>query len=119
MLGPPPTTTRTDTLFPYAALFRSAQAASPHYESALRGSTFLWADRIALAPTVGNIGKARRPALESFARQYLRSQAGRLALNASSVEHAILIDLQDLGHGPVIAREIGRASCRERVCQYV
>src|SRR3546814_9863839 len=64
----------------------AAQAASPHYESALRGSTFLWADRSALAPTVGNIGKARRPALESFARQYLRSQAGRSEEHTSELQ---------------------------------
>ncbi|NGY06610.1 M36 family metallopeptidase [Solimonas terrae] len=82
----------------------AALTAQPHYDAALKGASFVWADRNARAPTVGNIGAARKPALESFARQYLRSQAGRLALNASSVEHAPLLDLQDLGHGPVIAR---------------
>lgn len=88
-----------------SAIARAAALnASPHYDAALRGATFLWADRGARTPTVGNIGAARKPALESFARQYLRSQAGKLALTASSVEHASLVDLQDLGHGPVIAR---------------
>src|SRR3546814_2722427 len=30
-----------------------------------------------------------------------------------------LIDLDHVGHDPALHRQIGRASCRERVCQYV
>src|SRR3546814_11179149 len=80
----------------------AAQAASPHYESALRGSTFLWADRSALAPTVGNIGKPRRPAPESFSRQSLRLQAGWPASYPTSVHQQLLIYLTDLGIDPDI-----------------
>src|SRR3546814_2699076 len=46
----------------------AAQAASPHYESALRGSTFLWADRSALAPTVGNRSEEHTSELQSLMR---------------------------------------------------
>ncbi|MGH8444262.1 MAG: M36 family metallopeptidase, partial [Solimonas sp.] len=82
-----------------------AAKADTHYEAGLGSSTFIWADRAARAPTVGKIGAAaRKPALETFARQYLRQQASRLALNASSVDTATLSDLQDLGRGPVVAR---------------
>ncbi|WP_028007521.1 M36 family metallopeptidase [Solimonas flava] len=73
--------------------------------AALGGASFVWAARDARAPVVGKIGKAARKAqLETFARQYLRKAAGRLALPASSVESATLLDLQDRGHGPVVAR---------------
>src|SRR3546814_14427963 len=70
----------------------AAQAASPHYESALRRSTFLWADRSALAPTVGTIGKAPPPALQSFPPQHPRSHAGTPARHSPSVDTPLLHD---------------------------
>src|SRR3546814_16889264 len=112
MIRRPPRSTRTDTLFPYTTLFRSAAA---HY----------WASRAAVA--------AGQPAL---VQPRLRAAAaneetfyGLLAAESLGVETAIQREniradrrawraLEDLPNVRV-AIETGRASCRERVCQYV
>ncbi|NKF21911.1 M36 family metallopeptidase [Solimonas marina] len=89
----------------YAQLLQTKAARTDrHYDAQLGGSTFVWADRVASAPTVALGASNRRGQLETFARQFLRKQAGHLAIKSSSVETAVLTDLQDLGHGPVIAR---------------
>src|SRR3546814_16663427 len=122
MLRRPPRSTRTDTLFPYTTLFRSGGRAgksdSPHVGPAHR------------------MGRARRKGSRLAARQ--QSSLGHVMLNALSVdvedwfqvgafESTIKRDDWDgLNHrvernsDAVLALlEIGRASCRERVCQYV
>src|SRR3546814_12700275 len=114
----PPRSTRTDTLFPYTTLFRSL---------------WIWPD--------GN--RSRRPVHERhgysrpvtclkfdgvinmpFFKNFLRDEAG-----ASAAEYALilaivggLIAIAAFALGDAIAlamNEIGRASCRERVCPYV
>src|SRR3546814_13752441 len=100
MILPPPTPTRTDTLFPYTTLFRSPAVV-----------------RAALLE-----GGARRNdacvrdldlrVLELLLRSDLRY--GRLLLRDRRFgirDARLIVDRIDL--------QIGRASCRERVCQYV
>src|SRR3546814_12397058 len=121
MLRRPPRSTRTDTLFPYTTLFRSAR------------DTFALPD----AGAIGLVGihrrqhdrnrYARADAVARIAAQIVarivgaeqRGQPAELALKlgASAVALAALQFLAGTDI-PCIAA-IGRASCRERVCQYV
>src|SRR3546814_12246509 len=102
MIRRPPRSTRTDTLFPYTTLFRSIL------------------DREG-RETIGEdlpIGGDRRKAGEV---DIAERTSGRLEIVARPGEDQV--------HEPRVVRhsgsqrevgvEIGRASCRERVCQYV
>src|SRR3546814_11548296 len=96
MIRRPPRSTRTDTLFPYTTLFRSVIARIGRRQ----------AERPLRQPVFGDrLGKAG-PGVEPR-----RAQGP---------------DLQEIGgvHAPGAERlrpvqQIGRASCRERVCPYV
>src|SRR3546814_14006442 len=126
MIRRPPRSTRTDTLFPYTTLFRSfLRPRNGGYKNAER-----------VAPQ--RIGGARRHLRDG---QYGRparglDQTGVLIAplgpgDAKAVlrgpDHARYIDrdldLADLGEGIIVSRmiveQIGRESCRERVCSYV
>src|SRR3546814_15246494 len=103
MIRRPPRSTRTDTLFPYTTLFRSGR----HLEVVEAGDTqALWH------------GDTKPLALE-------KSAEGDIIVVA---EHGVDVgpprdDLAqqltaDLDRGRGLG-QIGRASCRERVCQYV
>src|SRR3546814_11022119 len=101
MIRRPPRSTRTDTLFPYTTLFRSLNARArggfPSPCENFRAS--------AVAAT----------ARELFLEPGERAERPRLLL----AQHA---GIAQGGCGAGCARErieIGRASCRERVCQYV
>src|SRR3546814_17926911 len=99
MIRRPPRSTRTDTLFPYTTLFRRAQ--------------------FIIARDIGFRAFATRVLLEllEITRAHMRGLIGRL-IAARQVGQAIVV--VEFGHlGPGRAVEIGRASCRERVCPYV
>src|SRR3546814_11874239 len=112
MIRRPPRSTRTDTLLPYTTLFRSLL-------------TLIDPDRAALLT-------------RDICRQTAQSPAGPLVWPLQGVEtacmigwhgvsvlaeaHAKGIEADYAAAWPNIRRrafEIGRASCRERVCQYV
>src|SRR3546814_11221339 len=108
MIRCPPRSTRTDTLFPYTTLCRSARHAAQHAEGVIMGVeqhlmglqkvgahdecpavTELEMRDLQLGPNPGNDCPVLAPIKqESFPRRERQGQ-------------------------------IGRASCRERVCQYV
>src|SRR3546814_11419821 len=97
MIRRPPRSTRTDTLFPYTTLFRSP-----------------WRD----AEFIEKF-KGRSDLLEYAAQHDIPVGATKAApysvddnLYHTSFESGMLED-------PMVAPQIGRASCRERVCQYV
>src|SRR3546814_12798280 len=100
MIRRPPRSTRTDTRFPYTTLFRST--ALPPWQG--RGE-----------------GRALRTAREP------RREPARLPHACEPPRHALCVGRPTppwLWHRPSDRllpprREIGRASCRERVCQYV
>src|SRR3546814_20691618 len=100
MIRLPPRSTRTDTLFPYTTLFRSN-----------------WF-------SVTIIGVSAMGSLKVAAEGPLRSKpvASSLAAMSCGVSSATAVLLR-LPVGPAKLRagsaEIVRASCRERVCQYV
>src|SRR3546814_16020404 len=94
MIRRPPRSTRTDTLFPYTTLFRSrgwaGGSARPRANRA--DGLFVRADRRGALHACRGRFHAEPPSLGAAARK--GRQAARNA-------------------------QIGRASCRERVCQYV
>src|SRR3546814_18127991 len=102
MIRRPPRSTRTDTLFPYTTLFRSGA------EDALIEAVELLAlfrRLLALARRGGTLGL--HPRLD---RGVLRVEVGKVRHQV--LHHRHMRQRIDL-------HEIGRASCRERVCQYV
>src|SRR3546814_13077116 len=101
MIRRPPRSTRTDTLFPYTTLFRSLHAAQQDlasYNPAGCGRT-AWIQDWFIRGQLFPVAFTERLALEHRPRP----------CRASGIR-------DDDTDFPL---EIGRASCRERVCQYV
>src|SRR3546814_12322354 len=107
MLRRPPRSTRTDTLFPYTTLFRSQT----------------------VRPDIGN-ENSQQPVIERLFNQARMVKArclNELGRHAEALEafRAPEIGISDLGDDADERRavcnylQIGRASCRERVCPYV
>src|SRR3546814_15905500 len=99
MLRGPPRSTRTDTLFPYTTLFRS-QGIDRRFEFLLPRACGL--ERAPGFAVVVDRGEQEQLAGDEGIAALLRQLVG-------DVEQA----------AEVVADQIGRASCRERVCQYV
>src|SRR3546814_19629598 len=107
MIRRPPRSTRTDTLFPYTTLFRSHRIG----EAAL-DPRFHRVDLLVLR-SIQRIGHPRRPHRCGIGL----SPGIEMAILAGE---AVADELLRIGAGVGEDRhEIGRASCRERVCQYV
>src|SRR3546814_16784214 len=128
MIRRPPRSTRTDTLFPYTTLFRSRLLAR-------EGATVVAAARrvgalSALSDEIGREGGTCIPvamdvtdpdAVAAAFRQIESDLAAPLSIlvNNAGVAHTrAALDLSASEWSPVL-QPIGRASCRERVCQYV
>src|SRR3546814_14401079 len=118
MIRRPPRSTRTDTLFPYTTLFRSATATAAAAETPHFSSSSL--ARSAASRTVSS---------ESWSTILLRSAI--VSLHAGESPQFVQVDnvelsLVDRSGGVLVAvggeharkLQIGRASWRERVCQY-
>src|SRR3546814_14984232 len=97
MIRRPPRSTRTDTLFPYTTLFRSVHDRLLLVSDGVHGAL----DDRQIASLLAARGNA-----ETDAR---RITTAALAAGSQDNASAVLIDILD---------QIGRASCRERVCQY-
>src|SRR3546814_19941977 len=102
MIRRPPRSTRTDTLFPYTTLFRS------YVHSALAEGLGK------LGVLVGLKSTGKREVLEQIGKQLAMHIA---ATNPQSVSTKDL-DQSLVEHERTVLK-IGRASGRERVCQYV
>src|SRR3546814_15317770 len=101
MIRRPPRSTRTDTLFPYTTLFRSGQQALAelgHLLAVLQHDGVL-ADQVDAADVAVQVDADARPV-----------EAGGDLLDVGRLDGAGIA----LDHDA----ELGRASCRERVCQY-
>src|SRR3546814_14864740 len=100
MIRRPPRSTRTDTLFPYTTLFRSYCAHRRAFRAAANGELKQmanWSDpRTSYGAPAGR-ADARDVAFDAGLRSYMLSVYNYMASGV----------------------QIGRASCRERVCQYV
>src|SRR3546814_11859620 len=103
MIRRPPRSTRTDTLFPYTTLFRSC------FDQRHRFPCILDGGREAIVLTRGDT-------LE------IGHRADKGVGEPRAVERHLLPRAAAAGKPQFVGlagREIGRASCRERVCQYV
>src|SRR3546814_11924318 len=105
MIRRPPRSTRTDTLFPYTTLLRSDDISAEGFEARILDDADFAAQWGDLGPVYGHqwVNWPRyEPAGEGLFR--------RAAQGHNQI--AALID-------SLRNNQIGRASCRERVCQYV
>src|SRR3546814_15020872 len=113
MIRRPPRSTRTDTLFPYTTLFRSRTYCCPIPRvREINGMSVK--DTLPRASGRSDAGFAGRPAI---------SLAFLTAIAAfNTIDRQVLAILAAPMKAEFLltdAQEIGRASCRERVCQYV
>src|SRR3546814_15238332 len=103
MIRRPPRSTRTDTLFPYTTLFRSAL--EPDVEQDQRRAPRR--DRLERGIAVRRVARLIALVLEHASHEFADIE---FVIDAENVER----------HNQVVRfLEIGRASCRERVCQFV
>src|SRR3546814_18904184 len=112
----PPRSTRTDTRFPYTTLFRSEGSVSHGFE------------RLGLVeypPAAGDEDKVLEAAIEAGADDVESDADGHAIWVAVENLHEVARALEGvLGEAESVTlawkpSQIGRASCRERVCQYV
>src|SRR3546814_14510291 len=117
----PPTSTRTVTLFPYTTLFRSRRRSR-----ATRTACGTSAKAVCSGPAIvaERAAVRRGPVVE-------RDQVARVQAQAQAVaRHGMALGELDPYHGPVrqaqaadaartLARKIGRAACRVKVCPEV
>src|SRR3546814_19928531 len=121
----PPRSTRTDTLFPYTTLFRAHKRHLRPVREVLRPKN--WSGIAASRNLRRRLARkgwclwffdfsdARRPV--GWLLLFLGSRYD--ALVATILLHPIPCPLGIQKHQQAAEGEIGRASCRERVCQYV
>src|SRR3546814_13813792 len=113
MIRRPPVSTRTDTLFPYTTLFRSSG------KIILEDGKPVW--EWPFADTMGESPDWAWLVLDAFGTRY--TVVATVFLNhlidlcGSEWDEENQIWVPD--DGELNAIQIGRASCRERVCQYV
>src|SRR3546814_12222593 len=142
MIRPPPRSTRTDTLFPYTTLFRSAATLPAAFLSHSWDNEGVATIPATIGPALGH-GLDPRPELQPLGAILVGVAKGAALPPAEAVvgdrhrdrhidpDHADIDAAGKLARGMAVAREdrdtvailvlaeIGRASCRERVCQYV
>src|SRR3546814_15401666 len=114
MIPRPPRTTRTDTLFPYTTLFRSDSAMRPRLRRHRDRQPFLRQLAHQIDEALPLFSKAVGDRHAHVVEEQLRRV--RLVL-PDLVEVAAALETLTLGLDQ--DDQIGRASCRERVCQYV
>src|SRR3546814_11679502 len=109
MIRRPPRSTRTDTLFPYTTLFRSSWPAAAEHARA----SGLPARRHPTIGTAAGGAETGRAAVER-PRRWL---GGAHPVRRLQECRVVILRCEAIPARP--SRQIGRASCRERVCQYV
>src|SRR3546814_15898883 len=113
MIRRPPRSTRTDTLFPYTTLFRSSA------ERSAAGCTVRLNKEPIIEYLNSNITLLKWMIANGYEDE--RTLGRRIKAMAAWLENPQLLEPDaDADYAAVIdIDQIGRASCRERVCQYV
>src|SRR3546814_14745071 len=107
MIRRPPRSTRTDTLFPYTTLFRSRGSARAETRTA-RMEDVVTRHHESLTELGRMLGQ-ESDTISRGLRQQVDAVRGLIGQAQDTLQSA----------GARVVAEIGRASCRERVCQYV
>src|SRR3546814_16570434 len=110
MIRRPPRSTRSDTLFPYTALCRS-------YGRDVATTIGRTAPQAAVKGAVMLLEKIKTPGLSHLS--YIAGSGGKAAVIDPRRDCECYVEMAR-AEGLEITNlfEIGRASCRERVCQY-
>src|SRR3546814_14261984 len=107
MIRLPPRSTRTDTLFPYTTLFRSYSRVIPTgNDKLLKIDPRSFEDGVDRVATI---------ATEKTRAVKMALDRDKITLSVTSPENGTAAEEVP---GDYNADQIGRASCRERVCQY-
>src|SRR3546814_15213685 len=109
MIRRPPRSTRTDTLFPYTTLFRSLRRYEPDH-MLLRAA---WEDARTRLTDVGRLADLLNRSNEAIVHKALDR------VSPMSVPLMMIIGRESVRQEATEDMQIGRASGRERVCQYV
>src|SRR3546814_15515428 len=110
MIRRPPRSTRTDTLFPYTTLFRSLGRAAMTAEKYVPNPFSTTGERLY---RTGDLSRYRTDGvLEYQGRIDHQVKIRGFRIELGEIEARLL-------QQPQVRDEIGRASCRERGCQYV
>src|SRR3546814_19231306 len=113
MIRRPPRSTRTDTLFPYTTLFRSNKGNFGYQQTT--DFDYTCTVRIEDGTGSGWVSRNLADASQFDTGSEIRTAIGKAkgSANARALEpgkYTVVLEP---------AAKIGRASCRERVCQYV
>src|SRR3546814_20231561 len=115
MIRRPPRTTRTNTLFPYTTLFRSVPAFPSDPYNMRQTMTDPFRVPLIIRGEIiddGEIDHGGRRGGVSFQAPDISKYVAKLPLRTPSLMAVLYtLSFEDI--------QIGRASCRERVCQYV
>src|SRR3546814_12925546 len=114
MLRRPPIAIRTDTLFPDTTLFRSKRGLAYIETMAPEGAAAFASKSRSLSEEVERVEK-RKDALLAY--ELLLSLPRDVPLERCLPRLRAWIQAECVALG-LVADQIGRASCRERVCQY-
>src|SRR3546814_15755282 len=120
MIRRPPRSTRTDTLFPYTTLFRSAEGLKIGSTTAIGVEESRQGLRLLMHGGVVSMGFAVLTQLKLAAAE--AASWFRIGAGASGIAGGFSFALLGVGHLVGLSvgmAQIGRASCRERVWQYV
>src|SRR3546814_18212414 len=107
MIRRPPRSTRTDTLFPYTTLFRSARARALSQQDA---------DKAALQAVINAMTNHER---HCWSRHCGNDRKKRTDIAVARRFQTPLVQLLRAAVSRIDPAAIGRAAGRERVCQYV
>src|SRR3546814_15745703 len=113
MIRRPPRSTRTDTLFPYTTLFRSTAA---NVADVTQVDKLLHGKENMVGADAGYTGVEKRP--EHEGREVIWQIAARRSTYKKLSKRSALYKAKRKIEKSK-AQESGRASCRERVCEYV
>src|SRR3546814_17525162 len=117
MIQHQPRSTRTDTLCPYTTLCRSWDEDDMRSLDARIEGAFAATDLGAVLPIVTGYAGCEGGMVRRYARGYTEMTFSRIAVLTGAREAIIHKEFHLSSADPKL--EIGRASCRERVCQYV